>query len=1103
MPTKIVRTLAALTIAVSAGFAQQPSRVVRQQLRYDRPLTFELNQGQTGPQVNFLSRSTGYTAFLTVDGIVLTLRPSQASAPGKSHPASTHAAPAVVRMKLVGSNPSVAIGEDPKPGKVNYFIGNDRSKWHTNVPTYGRVRYKNIYPGIDLIYYGNNRQLEYDFAVSAGANPNAIQFDIEGANNIAVDDRGNLVFKTKSGELRFQAPAIYQELSGTRVPIQGTYLMKGASRVGFQVKGYDAGKALVIDPALAYSTYIGGSGTDQPTGIAVDNNGCVYLSGYTDSADFPLATLGSLPSGSDHVFVAKFDAAGSNLVYADYIGGNGQDYGTAIALNSSNEVYVTGSTASSDFPTVNAYNPNYPGSFNGFVSRISANGSSLLYSTYLGGNGSDNPSTIAVDGASDFFVAGNTSSSNFPTMNAYQSTISSNQGGFYGNYGFLTKFSPDGSSLLYSTYFAGNSNVAYDCGGTPCWGSPFSTVQAITLDASGNAYVIGNTNTYNFPTTSGAYLTSNSTQFNASVGFVSKFDGSGSLDYSSYFYEASGLLTNLNAVAVDGAGSAYVAGTAYSDGTFPVTSTTICDPGAQGIACSYAFVTKFDATAATLVYSTFLGPNNYATPAAIAVDSNNNAYVVGSTSSNLFSVSSGVEQFAGGNDILLAELDPTGASELFSTYLGGSLDEYASGMALDADRNIYITGTTDSVDLPTTQGAAQLVLGGNTDGFVMKLANVSAPAVSLTPSALEYSSLQIGTTSTSQQVLLRNMGSTSLTIATSQMSGDFAETGNCGTSVPAAGSCQFSITFTPTTAGSRTGSLSITDDTAGSPHIVTLTGTGVGAVAHFSASSVTFPGMPVGSSSTAQTVTLTNQGDTTLNITNMQVSGDFSQTNNCGSTLGAAASCTFNLTFTPTASGSRTGALTITDSAAGSPQSLPLAGSGVDFSLTSSSSSATVNAGGTASYTLTLTPVGGTFSSNITVTCSGAPQFSTCNLVPVAVTPGSNPATVNLSVVTTSSSAALIPVSPNRQLPTYLAWMQVPGFGLLGMLITTRKCRKKNLGMVACALLVSALLFLPGCAGGTGISRGGSGTPPGTYNVTVTAAAGTLHHSMELTLTVQ
>jgi hypothetical protein len=920
------RTEAQVTASANTTRAAQAPR------SYNRlPLTFEENKGQTQSPVKFLSRGRGYTAFLTADGMVLSLRP----VPGTARPMVPAAKPgrpsnATLQFKLVGSaaKPTI-VGEETQPGRVNYFIGNDPRKWHTNVATYARVRYHNVYPGIDLVYYGNHKQLEYDFAVSPGANPNRIQFEIKGAKNVGIDANGDLILNTGTGELHFQSPVVYQESNGTRLPVRGGYVMQDSTHVGFQLTAIDVSKTTVIDPALVYATYLGGSGDDEPTGIAVDSSGSVYVSGYTDSADFPLATIGSLPAGSTHVFVAKLDPTGSNLVYADYLGGSNQDYGYALALDSANEVYVTGSTASSDFPVVNAYQASYPGSFNAFVARISVDGSSLLYSTYFGGNGSDIPSSIAIDSSSDALIAGNTSSTNLPVANAYQSTVSPNGGGVWGNYGFLTKFSPDGSQLVYSTYLGGSANIAYNCGGTPCWPSPTNQIAGVALDGSGNAYVAGNTNTYDFPTTNGAYITTDTTPLDGVVGFVSKFSGSGALQYSTYFYESSGIFTTVNAITADGMGSAYVTGLAFSDGTFPLTSTAICDPSAYGEACSYAFVTKFDSAGATLLYSTFLGPNNYASPVAIALDSSSDAYVLATTSSSAFGIVNGIEAYSSGNDALIAEIDPTAGSQLFATFLGGSGDENASAMAVDSSGNIYVTGNTDSSDFPISQGSFQQILGGNTDAFISKIAQASAPAVSAAPLSLEFSGEPLGTTAPAQTILLRNMGSAALTISSIAASANFAETDNCGPSVSPASSCTLTATFTPIAMGTLTGSITISDDAAGSPHVISLSGTGLVALVALTPGSLTFPGTTVGSSSATQTVTLTNQGNANLGISDIEIAGDYAQTNNCSTTLAAAASCTFNVIFNPTTTGTRPGTLTITDSAAGSPHSVALTGTGL------------------------------------------------------------------------------------------------------------------------------------------------------------------------------
>ena len=767
----------AQSVPANQTATQKPAFTRQAQSNYGKlPLTFEPNQGQTDPRVKFLAHGAGYSVFLTSGQMVLALRPSAvASHDAAGSTAAEKTANAVIQINLVGANPSPAVvGENLQPGKVNYFIGKDPKKWQSNVPIYQQVRYKSIYPGIDLVYYGNQARAEHDFIVSPGADPGQIQLDVKGADALSLAANGDLVLHKGTDEIRLQAPVLYQEFHGLRVPVTGQYTVKNSTHVAFAVSAYDKTMPLVIDPVLVYGTFLGGLADDQAVGIVVDGAGSAYVLGSTNSTNFPLASQGGPPPSGMNAFVAKLDVSGSSLVYADYIGGSSDDRPTAMVMDSSNHVFLTGYTYSGDFPTVNPYQANGAGGTDAFVTEVAADGASLLYSSYLGGSSYDYSYGIALDPTGNIYIAGTTSSQDFPTANAFQATVSPNQNEQYGEYGFLTKLTPDGSALVYSTYYAGSQNVVQSCYGQPCWPQPYSTITGIAVDGAGNAYVGGQTNTYDFPVSEGAYQTSNGTNNDQYVGFVGKFDPTGTQSYSTYFdaVPQNYYYFFLNAIAVDSSGSAYIVGRDYTLSA-PVTTPNLCDPAQGG--CSIGLITKFDPTGSFLLYSTYLASNIDVEPQSVLVDASGDAYVLSqSGGGDPGQLVNPIEAYTNQQDVFVQEIDPTGSIQLFSTFLGGYGNDYPGGIALDSAAAIYVTGYTNSTDYPVTAAALQNTLGGNNDAFIAKIGTAAAPAVAISPSLVQFSIRPVGSVSQPNTSLLRNMGSAALTVSNITTTGDFS-----------------------------------------------------------------------------------------------------------------------------------------------------------------------------------------------------------------------------------------------------------------------------------------------------------------------------------------
>jgi hypothetical protein len=682
------------------------------------PLGFEANAGQMDGQVKFLARGRGYTLFLTGNSAVL------------AHASPRSAADSVLRMNLVGANVGAAVsGADELPGRSNYFIGNDPGKWRTNVPNYARVKYADVYPGVDLVYYGNRSgQLEYDFIVAAGANPGAIAFAVtadgvrpaksERRASLRIAADGDLVVKVSGGEVRFHKPVAYQITGGAqRTLLKSRFVLMSSNQVRFALGSYDRSKTLIIDPVLSYSTYLGGSSIDEGFGIAVDSAGSAYVTGYAGSSDFPTANpLTRVGAGGGHAFVTKFNAAGTALLYSTYLGGSSSEHGQAIAVDSAGSAYVTGDTFSTDFPTVNPVQPT--NTFNtsaAFVTKFSPDGSALIYSTYLGGStGGQTGWGIAVDTGGNAYVTGNTAADDFPLVNPLQATNKTSPPS--SGTGFVAKYNAAGSALVYSTYLGGSDQ---DIG----WG--------IAADAAGNAYVTGETNSVDFPTAHAFQSACNHCPA-VSNAFVTKINPTGSAFVYSTFLGGSDT-SDAEAIAADTSGNAYVTGTTTAT-DFPTVNPLQATNHGQG----NAFVTKFNAAGSALIYSTYLGGSTIDVGRGIAVDSSGSAYVAGSTSSIDFPVVNAAQATkaggAGPDTGFVASLNAAGSALVYSSYLGGNLGDRAQAIAVDSAHNAFVTGYTFSLDFPTVS-PFQPANNGTENAFVAKFpaggASSSPPTVTL------------------------------------------------------------------------------------------------------------------------------------------------------------------------------------------------------------------------------------------------------------------------------------------------------------------------------------------------------------------------------------
>ncbi len=757
---------AVATLAEASG---TPDEALQHQVREamaSATMNFEVNQGQTDKRVKFLARGAGYTLFLTGRGAVMAFPHTSARTTKPQLPPAPYALPrvtpvaqtvpaakpqraeSVLSMRVVGGNAGAAVtGLDKQEAESNYFIGNDSSKWHSRVPNYGKVQYAGVYPGVDLVYYGNQKELEYDFVVKAGANPKQIELALgsgpDGAVAIPVrvDHEGDLVASLDGDDVVFHKPVIYQPATAAnaKAAVDGQFVLKGNGRVGFDVSSYDRSRELVIDPVLTYSTYLGGSDEDIAYGVTYGVRfGQPIVVGSTRSADFPsVLALYPFHPGScgaqtcRDLFVSKWNPALNKVIFSTYVGGSNDEVPYQVTQDVFGDIFLTGYTLSTDFPI---RGPVVQKTFGGgtvtgdaFLVQVESAGFYLEWSTYIGGSGDDVGYSIQVDAPGNSYVAGSTTSTDFPTTpGVLQRTCGLNAAGKCST-AFLSVVNIPGKAYVYSTYLGGSGGLG-------------EAAYAVGLDSSANAYVAGITGSPNFPTTAGALKTTcgTDTLCNGTYdGFVTKVNTTGTALGYSTFLGGSGY-DYLSGIAIDSTGNAYVAGgTTSSD--FPVSATAPqktyggasagCIPSATTI-CGDVTVSKLNATGTKLTYSTYLGGSGDESPGfSMAIDTQGNAFVTGFTDSTNFPQVNAIQTFGGGpGDAFLTRINPGGTAFTYSTYLGGNGWDFGYHTITDPSGNVYVAGGTTSTNFKMTSHATQnkcgtdgTCNGGLADAFFVKV----------------------------------------------------------------------------------------------------------------------------------------------------------------------------------------------------------------------------------------------------------------------------------------------------------------------------------------------------------------------------------------------
>lgn len=757
------------------------------------PLAFEENVGQTDPQVKYMARAEGYRLFLADHNAVFSLDSRSSKPPVHHGPmaiqsmeslASRQNRGVAIYMRLTGSNPKAQLqASEPLPGKVNYYLGGNKSSWYPGVSQYAKVSYENVYPGIDLAYYGQRNKLEFDFILAPQSNPATIRLAFRGTQSLEIDNSGSLRIGSGLASIIMHKPVAYQQENGIRHIVDSHFVIGAQHTIGFEVADYDRSRELVIDPSVTYSTYLGGSAEDEAYAIAVDSAGNTYITGATDSPTFPVSLAGG---PNFDAFVSEMNPSGTALLYSTFIGGssgNGDNYGRGIAVNTTG-TYVVGNTSSSNFPALVTIGP--AGGTDVFVAKLGSTGSTVQL-TRIGGSGTDSGNGIVIDSAGAAYIGGETHSTDFPLAGPQIQTTNP-----AGDDGFVAKLDSNGSVLDYSTYLGGST------GG--------SLVTGIGLDGSNNAYVAGITVASDFQTTTGALQTTPPGSDDNT--FVTAIKADGSAMMYSTFLGGSGTNDAL-AIAVDSAGEAYIAGDTNSTNFPTVNAAQGTLKGAHDV-----FVSKLNAGGSALLFSTYFGGTLDDAGTGIALDSFNDVYVTGRTFSSDYPTAGSPFQssLSGTTDAFVTELSNTGFT-VYSSFLGGTGDENSlsgdttlpplGAVAVDSTSNAYLAGSTNSTTgFPVTASVLQPSYGGGVaDGFVAKIgAAPSDFSVSVSPTTISTASGQ--TTAT-------------ITVTVSSVNASFgsAVTLSCGGN-PADAACNFSpLSVTP---GSSAVTSNLTISTNGS-----------------------------------------------------------------------------------------------------------------------------------------------------------------------------------------------------------------------------------------------------------------------------------------------